>query len=85
LTIINTDDPCAAAATLRKIYLSVVTGQSAAEVEIASGNGATRRVKYTPANLTALSAELSKYEGLCRALGGDQRPKRFGLRAGGRI
>lgn len=81
-TPIDPSDPCAAAKTLRSIFLSVISGQQVAEVEMAAGNGSSRRVKYTAANLSVLQAELTKYEGLCELSQGGK-ARRRGLRAGG--
>lgn len=80
-----TEDPCAVLDNLRAAYRALISGEKAQEVEHRSGNnGATKRVSYGKADLARLSAEIAKYEGLCAAASGQSRPRRFGLRAGGR-
>jgi hypothetical protein len=75
-------DPCARAEQLRAIRDNIITGGQPIEVEHQAGNGQHRRVKYSPANLSALETEIDIAASAC-ALGAGGRPTRFAI--GGRL
>lgn len=82
---IDESNPCAAVATLRAVYANLVAGQSRETVTFRAGpNGVERSVTYQRADPARLLALIREYEGKCAQLSG-QRPRRFGLRAGGRL
>lgn len=69
----DTFDPCAILATLRPAYYALLGGTQTQEVEFRAGNGTSRRVKYTAANLPALRAEIARLETQCAASTGIRR------------
>lgn len=82
--IIDETDPCAAAAQLRQIYLSLISGQSESEVRFRAGqNGVERQVRYHAANVTDLRKYIEGLESRCAQING-RRPRRFGIATGGR-
>lgn len=81
---IDFNDPCAAAQALRAALNAAMVNGRGVEVEYASGNGITKRVKTELFTLDQIKAHIADLEGKCAALTGGK-PKRFGLRAGGRL
>lgn len=82
---IDESDPCATAAALRTIYANVVAGLARQVVMFRAGpNGVERRVEYGKADAGALLRLIGDYEAKCKLTQGG-RPRRFGLRAGGRM
>jgi len=75
-------DPCVAANQLRTVYHALIMGKSVQTVEFQAGNGSSRRVTYTEANLAELKNEIARLDAQCRSASGG-RPRRFGMRAGG--
>ena len=75
-------DPCVAASQLRTVYHSLIMGRTVETVEFAAGNGSSRRVTYSAANLAELKNEIARMDAQCQSASGG-RPRRFGLRAGG--
>lgn len=69
----DTFDPCAMLNTLRPAYYALLGGTQTQEVEFRAGNGTSRRVKYTSANLPALRAEVARLENQCAAVSGTTR------------
>jgi hypothetical protein len=66
------EDPCGRAAALRAARDQIVIGGHAEEVQFTAGNGTTRRIRYSMANIRELNALLAEAEALCAG-----RPKRF--------
>ncbi|MCI5078724.1 hypothetical protein [Oricola sp.] len=76
-------DPCAAAASLRQVYLRLVAGEGAMEVRFRAGsNGVERAVTYQRAHPDRLLAVIRGFEEQCARQQG-QRPRRFALATGG--
>jgi len=71
-------DPCGRAASLRLLRDKMITGGGVAEFETQTGNGVSRRVKYGPADLSRMDAEISIAEDKCRLKSG-KRPRRFAV------
>ncbi len=69
----DTFDPCAMLNTLRPAYYALLGGTQTQEVEFRAGNGTTRRVKYSAANLPALRSEIARLEIQCAAASGQNR------------
>jgi hypothetical protein len=75
--------PCAAAASLRQVYVRLVAGQGAMEVRFRAGsNGVERSVRYHSAHPDRLLAVIRGFEEQCAKLQGHG-PRRFALSAGG--
>jgi hypothetical protein len=80
---INEADPCAAAASLRLVYVRLVAGEGAMEVRFRAGsNGVERSVRYHGAHPERLLAVIRGFEEQCAQLQG-RGPRRFSLSAGG--
>ena len=80
---IDEADPCAAAASLRQVYVRLVAGQGAMEVRFRAGsNGVERSVRYHSAHPDRLLAVIRGFEEQCAKLQGHG-PRRFTLSAGG--
>ena len=80
---IDEADPCAAAASLRQVYVRLVAGQGAMEVRFRAGsNGVERSVRYHSAHPDRLLAVIRGFEEQCAKLQGHG-PRRFALAAGG--
>ena len=76
-------DPCAAAASLRQVYIRLVAGEGAMEVRFRAGsNGVERSVTYHRAYPDRLLAVIRGFEESCARQQG-QRPRRFALGTGG--
>ena len=76
-------DPCAAAASLRQVYVRLVAGEGAMEVRFRAGsNGVERSVTYHRAHPDRLLAVIRGLEERCARQQG-QHPRRFALGAGG--
>ena len=80
---IDEADPCAAAASLRQVYLALVAGERAIDVRFRAGSsGVERSVSYHRAEPDRLLTVIRGYEQDCaRAQGA--RPRRFALGTGG--
>lgn len=84
--ILNDADPCGTAAALKQVLSYLATGSVAQSVTFKGGpNGSERSVTYNKAELGALRDLIRDYEGQCAALTGGGRPRRFAMRAGGRV
>lgn len=82
-TSINEADPCAAAASLRQVYIALVAGDGAMEVRFRAGsNGVERAVTYHRAHPDRLLAVIRGFEEDCARLQG-RGPRRFALGTGG--
>lgn len=82
---LDESDPCGTVASLRSIYANIVAGLARQEVSFRAGpNGVERRVVYGKADAGALLRLIGDYEAKCKLTQGG-RPRRFGLRAGGRM
>jgi hypothetical protein len=80
---IDEADPCAAAASLRQVYVRLVAGEGAMEVRFRAGsNGVERSVRYDSAHPDRLLAVIRGFERECAKLQGHG-PLRFALSAGG--
>jgi hypothetical protein len=80
---IDEADPCAAAASLRQVYVRLVAGEGAMEVRFRAGsNGVERSVRYHSAHPDRLLAVIRGFEEQCAKLQGHG-PRRFALSAGG--
>ena len=80
---IDEADPCAAAASLRQVYLALVAGQGAMDVRFRAGsNGVERSVTYHRAHPERLLGVIRGYEEQCARLQG-RGPRRFALGTGG--
>ncbi len=76
-------DPCAAAASLRQVYVRLVAGEGAMEVRFRAGsNGVERSVTYHRAHPDRLLAVIRGFEEHCARLQG-HRPRRFAIGTGG--
>jgi hypothetical protein len=83
LTIDETD-PCGSAATLRALYVALVSGGAAATVSFRAGaSGVERSVVYHKADPARLLSVIRDFERRCAALQGGS-PHRYAIRAGGR-
>lgn len=81
--IIEDNDPCAAAASLRTAYANLVAGQAVQEVRFRAGpNGVERMASYQRADPGRLLTVVREYEAKCAAASGGK-PRRFAMRAGG--
>lgn len=77
-------DPCATAVVLRLAYAELIAGGKAREIQFRAGpNGVERRVQYHGADASRLLALVREWEQKC-ALASGGRPRRFGMRSGGR-
>lgn len=82
---IDESNPCEAAAALRAIYRTIITGGRAQIVSFKAGeNGTERSVTYAKPDVAALRREIQAFEEKCAIASGGKR-KRFAARAGGRI
>ena len=80
---IDEADPCAAAASLRQVYVRLVAGEGAMEVRFRAGsNGVERSVTYHRAHPDRLLAVLRGFEEQCAQQQG-RGPRRFALGTGG--
>ena len=75
------EDPCAVLAELLAARRKIITGAKESRVSFRSGD-VERDVRYDPANLTALDAEIRKYTDLCEVASGRKAAPRFAIRAG---
>lgn len=81
--MIDENDPCAAAATLRTVYTQLVAGQASMIVTFKAGaSGVERSVTFHKAHPDRLMALIRDYEGKCARSQG-RRPPRFALGTGG--
>lgn len=82
MATIDWSNACARSAALRDAYYRLVSG--AQEVEISTRtNDAEERVKFSPANIGALKAEMTAADEACqRANGLTPAPRRFAMRLG---
>lgn len=60
------EDPCDRAARLRARIEAIISGEAAAELESANGNGVKRRTRFVSPDLDALRQELASAENDCR-------------------
>jgi hypothetical protein len=82
---LNDADPCGTAAALRQAYADLVAGGTAQSVTHKSGpNGVEKSVTYNRADPKALLMLVREWEAKCAAARGDA-PRRFAMRAGGRL
>ena len=80
---IDEDNPCAAAKTLREVYIRLVAGQAAATVSFSSGpSGVSRSATYHAANPDRLLMVIRGFEQKCAALRG-LKPARRAVATGG--
>lgn len=83
---LNDADPCGTAAALRQAYADLVGGGMAQTVMFQGGpNGVQKSVSYTKADPARLLMLVREWEAKCAAESGGGRPRRFAMRAGGRI
>jgi hypothetical protein len=81
--VIDETDPCAAATTLRAVYLNIVSGSAAQTVTFRAGaSGVERSVVYHKADPSRLLTLIRAFEEKCATANGE-RPRRYALRAGG--
>lgn len=81
--IIDENDPCTAAKTLRSVYLQLVAGVQTQTVRFRAGEtGVEREVSFHKAQPDKLLHIIRDFEDHCARRNGD-RPRRFALRAGG--
>lgn len=76
---IEQDDPCVRARELRAVRDRLITGEGVVESEFSGGNGSSRRVRYTKADMTMLNSEIAAADAACARSRG-QRPRRFAVR-----
>ena len=82
---LNDADPCGTAAALRQAYADLVGGGTAQTVTFRAGpNGVERQITYNKADPSRLLMLVREWEGRCAAASG-AKPRRFAMRAGGRI
>lgn len=82
---LDESNPCATLASLRTVYANIIAGMHRQEVMFRAGpNGVERRVVYGKADAAALLRLIGEYESKC-SLAQGARPRRFGLRSGGRM
>lgn len=82
---LNDADPCGTAAALRQAYADLIGGGMAQSVTFRGGqNGVEKSVTYSKAEPARLLMLVREWEAKCAA-GTDARPRRFAMRAGGRI
>lgn len=85
MIVLDELDPCATAAALRQVYATLVSGGALARVAFRAGpNGVQREQSFHPASPARLRELIQFYETKCAELNG-VRPRRFAMRAGGRI
>lgn len=85
MIVLNEADPCGTAATLRQVYANLVAGQASASIMFRAGpNGVQRETTFHRAEPARLLELIRQYEAECAKLSGG-RPRRFGMRAGGRL
>jgi hypothetical protein len=77
VSTVDWTDPCAALAALRPAYYALISGEQVAELR---HNGKVIVNHKTKAE--TLAAEIAKLEIACAASKGEQRGKRFAIRAG---
>jgi hypothetical protein len=80
VTTVDVDDPCSVAKVLRRVLLTVLSGQNETRISFRDGES-QEDVTYGNANITELRKELVRQEGLCAALTGG-RPARRCIIAG---
>lgn len=81
---IDETNPCQAAADLRQAYANMVAGTQEAEIMFRAGpNGVERRVSFAKGDASRLQKLIDHYQGLCDAMNGGRRARRFGLATGG--
>lgn len=78
---IDYDDPCAVLAELKPAYYSLIRGEKAVSVRIATGNGTTKEVTYQKADVATLRGEIARLEAACAKKTG--RSRRFAIISGG--
>jgi len=77
----ETKDPCAVLAELRKKRQKIITSGSVTKTRFRSASGSERETSRSKVDMTALDAEIRKYEDLCsQSMGG--RGRRFAATAG---
>ncbi len=78
-------DPCVEAQKLRDVRTRVAAGQQVVEAEFQGGDAVQRRVRYSPANLALLNAEINRLERECAIKTGTlpARPARRAFTFGG--
>lgn len=82
---VDESDPCAAAATLRKVYYDLIAGQGAMMVTFKAGSsGVERSVTFHRAQPDRLLSVIRGFEQKC-ALSEGQRPRRYAIATGGGI
>lgn len=67
------NDPCARAAALRGLRDRIITGGGVTEMELESGNGVRRQVRYGTADLPRLDREISAADAACGGARGARR------------
>ena len=83
--VIDEDKPCEAAATLRSVYYRLVAGQAPMVVTFRAGpNGVERSTTFNKADPERLLQVIRGFEEKCAAASGG-RPRRYAVRAGGRL
>lgn len=81
--IVDEDNPCAAAATLRAVYYQLIAGQAAQIVTFRAGaTGVERSATFHKADPARLMQVIRGFEEKC-ALASGTRARRFALRGGG--
>lgn len=81
--VIDENDPCAAAATLRAVYYQLIAGQAAQIVTFRAGaTGVERSATFHKADPARLMQVIRGFEERCAAAQGG-RIRRFAMRGGG--
>lgn len=83
MIVLNEQDPCATAASLRQVYANLVAGGAVAKVAFRAGpNGVQREQQFHAGSPARLLELIRFYESRCAELNGGRR-RRFAMRAGG--
>jgi hypothetical protein len=82
MAVVDWSDPCARYAALRDAYFELVRGNGETLIRQKAPEG-EQEVRYHPADLNTLRAEMSVAQAECAALNGSTNPRRrFAIRAG---
>lgn len=81
--VVDENDPCAAAASLRQVYYNLISGQSSMIVDFKAGaSGVERSVTFHKAHPDRLLSVIRGFEEKCSQSAG-KRPRRFATATGG--
>ena len=81
--VLDVDDPCASAKTLKNVRLQIVAGLQAEAIEFSSANGVSRSISYSKVNLDDLERVITALETECAALSGGGAARRAVATGGG--